>query len=182
MPVKRILITWLLFVCAGLAGADDRHPDDVVERFFAELPGSWVGQAVETPVGPVDYPIMFHGCENGVIAGMADLSVSDHYWRFWRSDDELRLTFLSTFRGNRQPVELLVAEVAENTIHFRAPELALLTLSVSLVGPNLEIRVYHHQEPHVHIRLTRSGKQMTETARAENRTQGCINVRQPESW
>lgn len=174
-----MLITWLLFAYAGLAGADDLHPHDVVERFFAELPGSWDGQAIETPVGPVDYPIMFHGCEGGVIAGVADLSVSDHYWRFWRSDGDLRLTFMSTFRGNRQPVELVVADVAENMIHFHTPELALLTLSAGLIEPNLEIRVYHHQQPHVYIRLTRSGKAVSERARAENRSQACVDLRQP---
>jgi len=49
-----------------------------------------------------------------------------------------------------------LSQVAENTFRFYAPEPALLTLSVSIIEPNVDIHVFHHHKPHVYIHLTRS--------------------------
>ena len=163
MSLLRFLILQLLMVCSVSGCAADSvtpRPENIVDGFFAALPGHWDGRAIETPVGPVDYAINFHVCDQGVIAGVAELNVSDHHWRFWRSDGELRLTFLSTFRGNREPTQLVVSSTEANTIRFHAPELRLLTLSVTLAEPNVDIRVFHHQKPHVYIRLSRSNSSM----------------------
>ena len=150
-----------------------RLSDQLAEQLFNTLPGSWNGRAIETPIGPVDYAIHFHSCDNNTSAGVAELNVSDHHWRFWRSDGELRLTFLSTFRGNQTPTQLLISKFEDNTIWFHAPEVALLTLSVTLIEPHIDIRVYHHDNPHVYIRLTRSDTQMTAVERTQNKVKSC---------
>ena len=176
MTLSRILNICVLLLCSvPLFAADIGTPlsASVIDRFFAALAGSWDGRAIETPVGPVDYAITFHGCDEAVVAGVAELSVSDHYWQFRRSGDELRLSFLSTFRENREPTQLLVSGIEGSTIRFHAPELALLTLSVTLAEPNIDIRVYHHLKPHVYIRLTRSDMKMSDVERARNEGKSC---------
>jgi hypothetical protein len=178
------ILAWLLALTVAPAGAVAAvaPPDDAVGSFFAALPGAWEGRAFETPVGPVDYPVRFHVCDTHVVAGVAELKVSDHYWYFRQSDDGLRLTFLSTFRGNREPTELVVSKIEDHTIWLYAPELQLLTLSLTLLEPDIEIRVFHHRKPHVAIRLTRSGGQHKGSERNENRVKGCKppGLRQPE--
>lgn len=175
MSRYRLLFVWLLVLSGAPAGAVAAvtPPDDVTGAFFAALPGAWEGRAFETPVGPVDYPIRFHICDTSVVAGVAELKVSDHYWYFRQSDDGLRLTFLSTFRGNREPTELVVSKIEDHTIWLRAPGLQLLTLSLTLLEPDIEIRVFHHRKPHVAIRLTRSDAQQDGSKRNENRVKGC---------
>ena len=143
------------------------------DSFFAALPGDWDGQAIETPIGPVAYPIHFHLCDQDTVAGVAELSVSDHHWRFWRSGDELRLTFLSTFRGNQAPTELRVSRVEEDTIWFHAPDLELLTLSVSMQDTIMDIRVLHYHKPHVHIRLARSVTARNRDRIAKDKLKSC---------
>lgn len=176
MHVLRTFVKCLLLLISVTAYASDSTTlpsDQLVDRFFNTLPGSWDGRAIETPVGPVDYAIHFHSCDNNVRAGVAELKVSDHHWRFWRSGGALHLTFLSTFRGNQTPTQLLVRNIEDNTIWFHAPELALLTLSVTMVEPHLHIRVYHHDEPHVYIRLTPSDRQTTDMDRTQNKAKSC---------
>lgn len=176
MSALRIIAQYLLVLFSGIAYGSDSTTllsNQLMDRFFNTLPGAWEGRAIETPVGPVDYAIHFHTCDKNVIAGVAELKVSDHHWRFWRSDDELRLTFLSTFRGNQTPTRLLISKIEDNTIWFHAPELALLTLSVTTVEPHVDIRVYHHHEPHVYIRLTRSDGQMPDGERTQNKVKSC---------
>jgi hypothetical protein len=176
MSLSRIFTICLLVLCSGSAYATDSSTplsENVIARFFATIAGTWDGRAIETPVGPVDYAINFHLCDKGVIAGVAELRVSNHHWRFWRSDGELRLTFLSTFRGNQEPTQLVVSKIEENTIWFHAPELALLTLSVTLTEPNMHIRIFHHNEPHVYIHLMRADKQITDVERAEMEEESC---------
>ncbi len=158
---------------AGTLKAAIDPADDVTGIFLEALPGIWDGRAIETPVGPVDYAVQFHVCDQGVVAGVAELRVSDHHWRFRHSDGSLKLTFLSTFGGNREPVELVVDKTAGNTIWFHAPALPLLTLSVALAEPHIDIRVFHHQQPHVAIRLTRSDGHSTRTERSLNKTGSC---------
>ena len=167
MTFFRTIVTWLMALhgLALYAGESvPPAPEDVADSFFIALTGNWDGRAIETPVGPVDYDISFHVCTDLVIAGVAELSVSDHFWRFWKDNGELRLTFLSTFRGNQQPTQLLVSKIDGNTIWFYAPELNLLTLSVAMPDPHVDIRVFHHHEPHVHIRLTRPDNRLAEAA------------------
>lgn len=176
MSLSRVFILWLLVLLDGPVYAinpDRSPPDHIFDQFFTVLPGTWTGQAIETPVGPVDYAITFHLCDQGVIAGVSELSVSDHHWRFWRLDNELRLTFLSTFRGNQDPTQLVVSKTEQNTVWFHAPELGLLTLSLTLAEPVVDIRVFHHHQPHVYIRLTRSSSLPDQTSRTGNEKKSC---------
>lgn len=167
---------------SAIAVAAATPADTITDSFFTALPGAWEGRAYETPVGPVDYPIHFHPCGENVVAGVAELRVSDHYWYFRQSDGELGLTFLSTFRGNREPTELVVSKIEDHTIWLHAPELQLLTLSLTLVEPDIEIRVFHHRKPHVAIRLTRSDRQQNGSTRNKNRLKSCEppGLHQPE--
>ena len=179
MSLSGILVICLLSlssVPAQAADAAESPSENVIHSLLAALPGSWDGRAIETPVGPVDYAIVFHQCDGELIAGVAELSVSDHYWQFGRSDGKLGLTFLSTFRGNQQPTRLVVSGVEENTIRFHAPGLASLTLALSLAEPHVNLRVFHDHEPHVHIRLTRSGRQVTEHEHAGSRVKSCRSL------
>jgi hypothetical protein len=107
----KIILCCTAVAVSGSADASDLVPpvsERAIERFFFALPGSWDGHAIETPVGPLDYDMYFRSCDRDVTAGVAELSVSNHYWRFWRKDSQLRLAFLSTFRGNEVPTQLLV--------------------------------------------------------------------------
>ena len=182
MLISRILIFWLILLsCGSVIAADIKTPlhDTVIDTIFTTLPGTWEGRAVETPLGPMDYPINFHVCEAGIVAGMTDLNVSDHYWRFWRSNGDLRLTFLTTFRGNKLPTQMFVSKMEGNTIWFHAPKVKLLTLSMTLSGPTIDLRVFHYEEPHVHIQLTRTAKLVTEAELKESKETGC-KVLSPE--
>ena len=164
----RIFNLFLLLLSAAVAVTAEPAKANVADRFITGLPGEWDGKAVETPVGPLNYAIAFHMCDQDTVAGVAELAVSDHYWKFRRSDSGLRLTFLSTFGGNDEPVELLVSRTEQYTTWFHAPELALLTVSLALAADTVEIRVYHHHQPHVFIRLTRNSSKAGESA--ANRT------------
>jgi len=179
MLIFRILFFWLVVLSGGSALALDTTsslPDTVIDTIFTTLPGTWEGRAVETPLGPMDYSINFHVCDEGVVAGMTDLSLSDHYWRFWRSGGELRLTFHTTFQDNKEPTELFVSKMEENTIWFRAPKVKLLTVSMTLAGPTMDIRVFHYEEPHVHIQLTRTSKLMTDAEREASVKKSCTTL------
>ena len=146
---------------------------DPAQAMLTTLPGSWDGTAIETPVGKLDYAMNFHPCSEGVVAGVADPGAALHYWRFWQFDGELRLTFLTTFRGNQEPTQLVVNKIEASTVWFYAPELALLTVSVTLDEPYVDLRVFHHGKPHVYIRLTRLDKPMTASERAESLARSC---------
>lgn len=170
MSLFRIVFICWMGLCNFPAYAVDsvaRDAEKNIEKLMSNLPGSWDGRAIETPVGPLDYDISFHACDKGVVSGMAALDVSNHHWRFWLSDGGLRLTFLSTFGANREPVQLVVSQTAENTIHFHAPQLALLTLSLTMGEAEMDIRVFHHKKPHVYIRLSRSEIQLDTAGHTE---------------
>ncbi len=184
MSRYQAFLAWLFTVTGAFANAAVAvtPADTVTGSFFAALPGAWEGRAYETPVGPVDYPIRFHVCDANAVAGVAELEVSDHYWYFRQSEDGLGLTFLSTFRGNQEPTELVVTKTAGHTIWLHAPELQLLTLSLTLDDPDIEIRVFHHQKQHVAIRLTRIDRLQNGSKRNENRVKSCEQpaLHQPE--
>lgn len=179
MAVSHVLMVGLMTLYVLSVQADDAVAPasrNVTDSLFTVLAGSWDGQAIETPIGPVDYAITFHACAEQTIAGVAELRVSDHHWRFWIDRGELRLTFLSTFLGNQQPTQLIVSKIEGSEIWFHAPELTLLTLSVAMVEPHVDIRVFHHHEPHVYIRLTRSDRLMAKAERERNVEKSCKSL------
>ena len=177
--MKKVLFILLMVLFSQSNYATDTEnplSKNLVNELFSTLPGTWDGRAIETPVGPVDYEINVHQCGESVIAGVANTGASLHYWRFWKSNDELRLTFLSTFRGNQDPTQLVSSKFEDKTIWFYAPELALLTVSVTLDEPNIHFRVFHHDKPHVYIRLTRVDRVMTESEHEDSKEKSCRNL------
>ncbi len=171
IPLVPVCLVLSLWASASLAQESGAVPP--ANRFLERLAGDWIGQAVETPVGPVDYDLRFTRCADGALAGVADPGASLHYWQFRTSDSELTLTFLSTFGGNREPVQLQLASTDNNTLHFHAPELQLLTLAINLSPRQLDIRVFHNLQPHVHIHLNRSEPDPANRARETDQTTGC---------
>ena len=152
-PRLSTLLTGAVFalLCLGMQQAAASE----MQQRISQLPGFWDGQAVETPVGPVNYDIQFHQCRDGSIAGVANTGASLHYWQFWPDKSPVRMRFLSTFRDNREPTFLIADRGEANSLHFQAPELDLLSLRFSLSGNEADIQVFHHGEPHVHIQLSK---------------------------
>ena len=138
------------------------HPVDSIERYLQSLPGFWSGEAIETPVGSMNYDMFFHSCSNGTIAGVAKTGASLHYWQFMPDQENFRLRFLSTFGGNRRSTLLLPWASEGEKLKFYAPGLKLLTLEFTFSKRVINIRVFHHDKPHVHIRLARANIKPTE--------------------
>jgi len=178
----RILIILLVVLHSQSVYADDIENSlsvNLANELLTTLPGTWDGQAIETPVGPVAYSINFHRCGEDIVAGVANPGAALHYWRFWQSDGELRLTFLTTFRGNQEPTPLVANRAETRTIWFYAPELALLTVSITLDDPQVDIRIFHHDKPHVYIRLIRTDKTMTESDLEAGLVKSCKKLTPP---
>jgi hypothetical protein len=104
---------------------------------------------------------------------VAQTGASLHYWQFRREGERLHLDFLSTFGGNRRPIGLLSTKVEGETLKFFAPERKMLTLGIGLEESQVDIRVYHFEKPHVHIRLKRASQATDEKSPSLTRTQGC---------
>lgn len=160
-PPRRWMLCLITALWCGVGAADAvlPLPQARVEHLLGLLPGSWEGEAVETPVGPVDYDIAFEKCADHAVAGVADTGASLHYWRFGDDAGRLRVRFLSTFAGNRRSTLLLAGGIEGDSIRFYAPQRELLTLTVTPTERRLDIRVFHYGEPHVHIRLRRSSRE-----------------------
>ena len=153
----RLVVFVALMMFASIAATNEfRLPEDRIEAFLELLPGFWQGEAIETPVGSMAYDMLFHSCGDGTLAGVAKTGASLHYWQFSHRDKNLSIRFLSTFGGNRTPV-FLIPDAPDGTIlNFFAPQRKILTLGITVSEIQLDIRVFHHNKPHVHIRLTRS--------------------------
>ena len=147
-----VFMTFLTFTTA-----DERsHSVNDTKLYLRSLLGFWEGEAIETPVGQMNYDILFHSCDDETIAGVAKTRASLHYWQFGFLHAPPRLRFLSTFRGNREPTMLLLRKSENTTLKYYAPDLNLLTLEIEFSNSIVDIRVFHHDKPHVYIRLTRA--------------------------
>lgn len=176
MTMRHVLISYLLSLASFTAYAADTIPPLTIkelDHFMNSIQGMWNGRAIETPVGPVGYDISFYFCSPNKVAGIAELQASNHHWQFLRSDDELKLTFLSTFRGNQSPIQLKVRKTEENTIHFYAPKLDLLTVTVTPFDQHIDLRIFHHHQPHVYIRLKHSNRPIKNTIQAKSKRLAC---------
>ncbi|MCP3867817.1 MAG: hypothetical protein GY703_06930 [Gammaproteobacteria bacterium] len=156
-----MLVAWLGFSSPATSNESVRLSDEA-DAYLKGLPGFWKGVAVETPVGSMNYDIFFHTCKDGTIAGVAQTGASLHYWQFMPDRELPRLRFLSTFRGNRTPALLLSRSSDESTLNYYAPELEILSLQITFTASTVDIRVFHHGRPHVHIRLTRKQRRPAE--------------------
>ena len=126
-----------------------------VRLLFDRLSGDWQGEAVHTPVGPRPYDISFERREPFWIYGQANPGAAIHHWGYYCEDDELRLRFLSTFRGNRDPVFLRAISITDAEIHFKAQTPAFLEVKVRPGYARSVFEVLHHGERHVLIELQR---------------------------
>lgn len=144
-----------------------------IEPLMQELPGYWQGEAIETPVGRMNYDMIIHTCDGGTVAGVAATGASLHYWLFMPGENDLHIRFLSTFRGNRSPRNLSLKEDNGASLSFHDPELKMLTLDMTLSVSNIDFRVFHYGKPHVHIRLTKANKSAFEPAPHHSRSNSC---------
>ena len=120
------------------------------------MEGRWVGQADVTPIGPRPYDITFRPTSQGRVEGSTNPSRSStHYWAFYEENGELRIRFLTTFAGNRDPIFLNAKEWDNAGVLFRATEPTLLSVRVLPTPDRLSIDVYHWDRLHVSIRLKR---------------------------
>lgn len=141
----------------SVSSADEfRLSQKQIESFLNNLPGFWQGEAIETPVGEMDYDMLFHSCDDGAVAAVAKTGASLHHWKFSVQDENLRISFLSTFAGNRLPVRLKPAAPEGATLNFYAPQRKILTLGITNSESQIDIHVFHNAKPHVHIRLVRA--------------------------
>lgn len=179
IPILHTLISYLLSLSSFTGYAADTDlplTDKTLDNFMASIQGTWNGRAIEPPVGPEDYDITFHSCNPSRIAGIAELQVSSHHWQFWRSNDELYLSFLSTFRGNQDPIQLVAKKTEGSTIHFYAPKLDLLTVTVTPFDHHIDLRIFHHHQPHVYVLLKKSNQAIAEAVLVKNKKLACKDL------
>jgi hypothetical protein len=131
--------------------AEDRSPG---AAFLDKLLGSWNGRAVLTPVGALPYDLDFARTEGGAVAGTADPGAALHHWRFFMVNGQLRLRFLSTFRGNTRPTWLYAEQASPAGAFFRGRDLAHLTVKIKWEANQLRIDIFLQDSPHVSIRLS----------------------------
>ncbi|MET0070519.1 MAG: hypothetical protein ABW096_10795 [Candidatus Thiodiazotropha sp.] len=129
--------------------------------FFDSLSGAWQGEAVTTPVGTLPYDIDFKQRGPYWIYGEADPGAAIHHWDFYCGNGELRLRFLTTFGGNRDPLLLESIGITTEEIHFKAREPDFLEVKVRFGDRFSVFEVLHHGERHVLIELTRSRPDQT---------------------
>jgi hypothetical protein len=144
-------------VTANLAPAGDERPLDAIEigTFLARIEGAWQGQALITPIGPRPYDITFARNAAGEFEGAAEPGDATHIWAFHRNGETLELRFLSTFRGNRQPILMTAADEVDGAVIFSAVRPAFLQVRIRAESQTLMIRVFHGDRLHVEIRLHR---------------------------
>lgn len=168
----KYLTTSLLCVCCLLVNTSCRSDSSKISYadFIKNIQANWKGCAISTPVGPRPYDIHFVKAASGHVNGMADPGpVSNHHWSYQLEGDVLWLRFLSTFRGNDQPIWLSAIDQDKNTIIFRSKRVRKLRVEVSLIGKEHKIEIYLHEKPHVSIRLFKSTDR-------DNRKSVCENI------
>ncbi len=148
-----LLVTWTTIGHAGVPNQATLPDVAFIERFLTTLEGTWDGAAVVTPVGPRPYDITFQRTPSGEVTGAAYPGAATHYWTFFRRGQTLGLRFLSTFRGNRQPIQLEAKRLEDESIVFRADHPDYLEVHIERGSPTIFVRVFLRHRPHVEIHL-----------------------------
>jgi hypothetical protein len=112
-----------------------------------------------TPVGPRPYDITFTPHPPNALRGAARPGASTHSWTFYEEDEALKLRFLSTFAGNRQPLSLTGVTAREGTVVFRTSVPDFLEVHVTPQAEATAINIILRGKPHVEIYLTRDHRQ-----------------------
>jgi hypothetical protein len=121
--------------------------------FLAAVEGPWEGQARMTPIGPRPYDMTFVRTAPRRVEGEAHPGASIHYWTFYEEDEALKLRFLSTFGGNRQPLFLTATAEHDGVMVFHVPQPGFLAVHVRPQAGMLTIQIFLRGEPHVEIHL-----------------------------
>jgi hypothetical protein len=137
------------------AGGAGIQPPTTERRsaFLAAVEGPWAGQARVTPIGPRPYDMTFVRTAPRRVEGEAHPGASIHYWTFYEEDETLRLRFLSTFGGNRQPLFLTATAEHDGVMVFDAPQPGFLAVHVRPQAETLTIEIFLRGKPHVEIHL-----------------------------
>ena len=126
------------------------------DTFLSLLAGPWKGKATITPVGPRPYDITFVFENSKRLAGAAlPGDVSTHYWTFFVENNVLKLKFLSTFAGNRQPMVLTLNAEDAGIWIFNTDDVHFLEVRVQPQKRATRIQIYLQGEHHVEIELAR---------------------------
>ena len=124
--------------------------------FLSKLAGPWKGNATITPLGPRPYDITFVFDDSKRLAGAARPGdVSTHYWTFFVEGNVLKLKFLSTFAGNRQPIYLTANAEEAGIWLFNTEDVHFLEVRVHPQERATRIQIYIRGEHHVEIELVR---------------------------
>jgi hypothetical protein len=151
------IISLIFLFYQAVEGQQEFHPDRY-DAFLCMLAGSWKGNATITPVGPRPYDITFVFDDSKRLAGASRPgSVSTHYWTFFVKDNILKLKFLSTFAGNRQPIYLTANAEEAGKWFFNTDDVNFLEVRVHPQKRTTRIQIYIRGEHHVEIELTRPG-------------------------
>lgn len=150
---KVALLLFSILACGSVAAENPIGPA-AGEIFLSALEASWQGRAELTPIGPRPYDITFERSGDRKVIGSTG-NATVHHWAFYQQDNNLTIRFLSTFGGNRDPIYLHAEESDESGVLFRAIQPELLSVRVSVSARLLSIDVFHWDQPHVSIRLTR---------------------------
>ncbi len=155
--VARLVLVVAAFNAASMAPAADERALDAadVSAFLGRIQGAWQGEASITPIGPRPYDISFAPNAAGEIEGAADPGGAIHTWTFHRDGEDLKLRFLSTFRGNRQPVLLKARGARDGAVIFQALRPEFLSVRIRAETQTLAMRVFHGDRLHVEIRVHR---------------------------
>ncbi len=152
-----VALAWLLILPAALMADEDEPVQPLtlehMDAFFTELEGDWRGRAVTTPVGPRPYDIVFLRNASDQLEGAAHPGAAIHYWTFQREDGAIKLRFLTTFGGNRQPLRLKATTEQDNAVIFQATQPNFLRVHVKVLSSKATIRILLRGKPHVEIRL-----------------------------
>lgn len=147
----------LLLACSSGTFNTENHNE--YYDFFQSLQGNWKGCAIKTPVGPRPYDIHFEFDGSTNLNGLADPGpVSDHHWSYQLDNDVLWLKFISSFRGNIEPIWLSATENKGMAITFRSKKVQKLKVEVTIINNMQNIEIYLHNKPHVSIRLVLTNK------------------------
>ena len=124
-----------------------------ISEFLELLTSDWKGTAVQTPVGPVEYNIIFVKNPDAHITGAAYLNRSTHYWDFYRKAGQLNLNFLSTFAGNDEPIKFISHQYSEDGLEFNSLSRNDVKVIINPDQTNLVIRIFLDDKAHVKISM-----------------------------
>ena len=155
--VAGLLLLLAALNAASMAPAADERLLDAsdVSAFLDRIQGAWQGEAIVTPIGPRPYDISFAPNAAGEIEGTAEPGGATHTWSFHRDGEGLKLRFLTTFRGNRDPVLLAARSERDGEVIFQALRPEFLSVRIRAEAQTVVMRVFHGDRLHVEIRLHR---------------------------